>query len=300
MISRMQRPHLKHVITAAVAAICVALAMAHGGFGPTAFSVAGLVVWISVLVGLALGVAAAVGDRWHRHRHRTGAGGPGRADGPVDRLGERRRRRVRRRRPRPRVPRRLRAGGARVAAGRGTPLARRAGDRPRRGRARSRFWPASSPGRSATPTPTSPATLPAALGRLTYPVGYWNGLAAVMSAAIVLCSWFAAAAAGPRARALAVGALPPVLLALWMTDSRGGFVAAALAFVGAAARRPRPRAHGRQPGARRDRGGDPDRDRRGLRDHPQQPAGGRGAGDGDARDHARRDGRDRRRPLCPR
>ena len=52
-----------------------------------------------------------------------------------------------------------------------------------------------------------------------------------MSAAIVLCSWFAAEGRTARARALSVAALPPVLLALWMTDSRGGLVAAALAFV---------------------------------------------------------------------
>ena len=144
------------------------------------------------------------------------------------------------------------------------------------------------PGPFGDPDADLARTLPAALGRLTYPVGYWNGLAAVMSAAIVLCSWFATAAAGPRARALAVGALPPVLLALWMTDSRGGFVAAALAFVVlllAGRGRGRMVANLALGG---DRGGDPDRDRRGLRDHPQQPAGGRGTGDGDARDHARR------------
>ena len=230
MTSRMQRPHLKHVITAAVAAICVALAMAHGGFGPTAFSIAGLVVWISVLVGLALGVlprseigGTAIG---------TGLALAGLAalmalsiawasdDG--DAFGD--------------VVRALAYLGAFVLV----VLASRRGE--------GRPWLAGLaiglvavgaiallarfvPGPFGDPDADLARTLPAALGRLTYPVGYWNGLAAVMSAAIVLCSWFATAAAGPRARALAVGALPPVLLALWMTDSRGGFVAAALAFV---------------------------------------------------------------------
>ena len=107
------------------------------------------------------------------------------------------------------------------------------------------------PGPFGDPDADLARTLPAALGRLTYPIGYWNGLAAAMAAAIVLCSWFATAAAGPRARALAVGALPPVLLALWMTDSRGGLVAAALAFVVLLLAGRGRGAHGRQPGARR-------------------------------------------------
>ena len=34
------------------------------------------------------------------------------------------------------------------------------------------------------------ADLPASLGRLSYPIGYWNGLAAVMAAGIVLLTWF--------------------------------------------------------------------------------------------------------------
>jgi hypothetical protein len=226
----MQRPHLQHVITAAVAATCVALAMAHGGFGPTAFSIAGLVVWIAVLVGLAIGVlprseipGAALG---------TGLALAGLAglmalsiawgsdDG--DAFGD--------------VVRALAYLGAFVLVA----LASRRGE--------ARPWLAGLaiglvavgviallgrfvPGPFGDPDADLARTLPAALGRLTYPVGYWNGLAAVMSAAIVLCSWFASAAAGPRARALAVGALPAVVLALWMTDSRGGLVAAALAFV---------------------------------------------------------------------
>jgi hypothetical protein len=226
----MQRPHVQHVITAAVAAICVVLAMAHGGFGPTAFSVAGLAVWIAVLVGLAIGVlprseipGAAVG---------TGLALAGLAgmmalsiawasdDG--DAFGD--------------VVRALAYLGAFVLV----VLASRRGE--------ARPWLAGLaiglvaigaiallgrfvPGPFGDPDADLARTLPAALGRLTYPIGYWNGLAAVMSAAIVLCSWFASAAAGPRARALAVGALPPVLLALWMTDSRGGLVAAGLAFV---------------------------------------------------------------------
>ena len=70
--------------------------------------------------------------------------------------------------------------------------------------------------------------LPAALGRLTYPIGYWNGLAAAMATAITLLAWLAARSSTPAARCAATAALPSVLLALWMTDSRGGLVAAAL------------------------------------------------------------------------
>ena len=121
-----------------------------------------------------------------------------------------------------------------------------------------------------------------------------------MSAAIVLCSWFATAAAGPRARALAVGALPPVLLALWMTDSRGGFVAAALAFVVLLLAG---RGRGRMV-ANLALGGVAAAiliviaEAFGTILNNPQAAG--GPGDGDARDHARDDGRDRRRPLRPR
>ena len=52
----MQRLEVKHLIGGAVAAACIALAMAGGGFEPTAFAAAGLVVWIAVVVGLGVGV----------------------------------------------------------------------------------------------------------------------------------------------------------------------------------------------------------------------------------------------------
>ncbi len=74
-------------------------------------------------------------------------------------------------------------------------------------------------------------TIPAIAGRLTYPVGYWNGLAAAMAAAAVLLVWFATTGRSRRMRALAAGAAPVVLLALWMTGSRGGIVAAAIAIA---------------------------------------------------------------------
>jgi hypothetical protein len=53
----MQLPDVKHVIAAAVAAASVAIAVAGGGFEPTAFAAAGLVVWVLAVVGLAVGIA---------------------------------------------------------------------------------------------------------------------------------------------------------------------------------------------------------------------------------------------------
>jgi O-antigen ligase len=73
--------------------------------------------------------------------------------------------------------------------------------------------------------------LPAAVGRLTYPIGYWNGLAAVMATAVLLLTWLGVFAGSRAGRAAAAGAMPLAVLALWMTDSRGGVVAAAIAFV---------------------------------------------------------------------
>ena len=110
-------------------------------------------------------------------------------------------------------------------------MARRARDRGGRDRGDRAARAVRARGSSATPTPTSPPTCRRLLGRLTYPIGYWNGLAAVMSAAIVLLLLVRGEGRTARVRARAVAALPPVLLALWMTDSRGGMVAAGLAFV---------------------------------------------------------------------
>jgi hypothetical protein len=68
--------------------------------------------------------------------------------------------------------------------------------------------------------------LPTARGRLSYPLGYWNALGACMALATVLLAWLGAQAQTRRGRAIAIGTLPPVLLALYLTSSRGGFVAA--------------------------------------------------------------------------
>jgi hypothetical protein len=69
------------------------------------------------------------------------------------------------------------------------------------------------------------AALPAAQGRLSYPIGYWNGLAACLAAQSLLLVWFGARAATRLWRAVAVGLLPLPVLALYLTSSRGGFAA---------------------------------------------------------------------------
>jgi hypothetical protein len=70
--------------------------------------------------------------------------------------------------------------------------------------------------------------LPDASGRLSYPIGYWNALAACMAAGAVLLAWLGAHGGSRIGRALAVGAIPICGLALYMTSSAGGALAAAV------------------------------------------------------------------------
>jgi hypothetical protein len=69
------------------------------------------------------------------------------------------------------------------------------------------------------------ATLPASNGKLSYPVGYWNGLAACVALGILLLAWFSAQAQSRVGRAAATGLLPAFGLALYLTSSRGGIAA---------------------------------------------------------------------------
>jgi hypothetical protein len=70
--------------------------------------------------------------------------------------------------------------------------------------------------------------LPAAAGRLSYPIGYWNGLAAVMAIAAVLLVWLGAHARAAATRALAVAVIPLPVLIIYLASSRGGVAAAAV------------------------------------------------------------------------
>jgi len=85
----------------------------------------------------------------------------------------------------------------------------------------SRFEPSLLPGHDDQIA----AALAGAEGRLSYPIGYWNALAACMALATVLLTWLGARAQSRGGRALAIGALPAVLLTIYLTSSRGGIAA---------------------------------------------------------------------------
>ena len=87
------------------------------------------------------------------------------------------------------------------------------------------------PGPFGDPDADLAQTIPSIVGRLTYPVGYWNGLAAMMAGAITLLVWLTTASRTRSGRALAGAAWPVAALALWMSGSRGGVAAAVLAIA---------------------------------------------------------------------
>ncbi len=70
---------------------------------------------------------------------------------------------------------------------------------------------------------------PGSAGRLSYPIGYWNGLGSLMALGVPILACLGASR-GIAAKASAA-AMVPVLLATYMTASRGGMVAA---LIGAA------------------------------------------------------------------
>ncbi|MFL5892064.1 MAG: O-antigen ligase family protein [Solirubrobacterales bacterium] len=70
------------------------------------------------------------------------------------------------------------------------------------------------------------AFIPFSHGRLSYPVGYWNGLGACLALGLVLLGWLSAEAPTRLTRALATAALPAFGLAMYLTSSRGGVAAA--------------------------------------------------------------------------
>jgi O-Antigen ligase len=226
----MHHRRLEHAISAAIALGLAGLGLAEGGFAPAAFAATALLAWGVVLVGLATGAL-----------------------------------------PRSAVPRPAIVGGLLIGGFAGlTALSitwasdnGRAFEDTVRALAyvgvfalvvvtaeRSRAGPwlrglaiglvaiaalallaRFEPGLFGNPDADLREVLPAASGRLTYPIGYWNGLAAAMATAIVLLGWLAVGASSRLGRALAFAALPIVMLALWATDSRGGIVAAGVAFA---------------------------------------------------------------------
>jgi hypothetical protein len=70
--------------------------------------------------------------------------------------------------------------------------------------------------------------IPNAVGRLSYPIGYWNGAGALLAVTAVLLSY--AGIRGPTRplRSAAVAVFPVAVLGLWLTSSRGAGIALAI------------------------------------------------------------------------
>ncbi|HET6831247.1 MAG TPA: O-antigen ligase family protein, partial [Solirubrobacterales bacterium] len=78
-----------------------------------------------------------------------------------------------------------------------------------------------------------------AQNRLAYPLGYWNGLGQFIAIGMPLVVWMAADGRLTATRALATAAIPAMSLAIFLTLSRGGIVAALMALLVLLALHPR-------------------------------------------------------------
>jgi O-Antigen ligase len=76
-----------------------------------------------------------------------------------------------------------------------------------------------------------PVFLPGAVTRLSFPLGYWNGLGAFVGFAFPLCLGIAARADGWLTRVVAVGSLPWVTAVVYLTSSRGGVAVAVIGTI---------------------------------------------------------------------
>ncbi len=86
------------------------------------------------------------------------------------------------------------------------------------------------------------AELPTAAGRLSFPLGYWNALGALMALSLPPLCWLAARARSPRLAGLALAGFPPLIAAGYLTSSRGAVLATVIGLavtVGCAAERRR-------------------------------------------------------------
>jgi O-Antigen ligase len=73
--------------------------------------------------------------------------------------------------------------------------------------------------------------LPYGRTRLSYPVGYWNGLGVLVAIGVPLALRAALSASSRAARSLAVAALPPLGVVIYLTSSRTGIIALAVGLV---------------------------------------------------------------------
>ncbi len=84
--------------------------------------------------------------------------------------------------------------------------------------------------------------VPNAAGRLSYPIGYWNGAGALFAGAAVLFAYGGARAPARLLRSAATAAIPLAVLGIWLAHSRGAGLALLLGWavlVGASADRVR-------------------------------------------------------------
>jgi O-antigen ligase/polysaccharide polymerase Wzy-like membrane protein len=70
--------------------------------------------------------------------------------------------------------------------------------------------------------------VPNAVGRLSYPVGYWNGAGALLAVTAVLLSYAGIRGPTRRLRSAAIAVFPLAVLGLWLTSSRGAGIALAI------------------------------------------------------------------------
>ena len=217
----------KHAGAALVAVSISVAALFEGSFDPTAYAAASILIWAAVIAGLVgralpavpiagtaavaglcLGALALLAGAFHRLGRRPGAGLPRGGSGVV-------------------LPGPVHAGGLHREPRRARPVA---GGADASASASSRCWRCSSlPAAGAARASGARRPDPGAADRLSYPIGYWNGLAALLAIAAVLLA-HAGARAPERSAAVARRPrwLPLALLAIWLTDSRGGEAAAAV------------------------------------------------------------------------
>ena len=86
---------------------------------------------------------------------------------------------------------------------------------------------------------TLQASLPSAQGRLGFPIGYWNALAACMAMAIALLSPLAVFSTSRIRRSLCTALIPLPVLVIYLASSRGGAVAAGVGVLAIMALSPR-------------------------------------------------------------
>ncbi len=64
-------------------------------------------------------------------------------------------------------------------------------------------------------------------GRLSWPLGYWNAMGGLSGMTAVGLLWFSANGLSSKVRAISLAGIPVVILVLFLTSSRGGFLALA-------------------------------------------------------------------------